>query len=146
MGADDRPQGRYADERYPDERYVDEPPVKLTNEERTWGMLCHLSALGGLLVGGLTFLGPLICWLVKKDTSRFVDHNGKESLNFHLNILGYYLIGVAITAVTCGVGAIVAVPLMIAVHVYGIVMTVIASTRANSGEYYRYPAIVRIIT
>ena len=27
--------------------------------------------------------GPLVLWLVKRDSSRFIDHHGKEAINFH---------------------------------------------------------------
>ena len=118
-----------------------EPAGALTQDERTWGMFCHLSALLGLFVAGFTFIGPLICWLVKKDMSKFVDHNGKESLNFHLNILGYYVISIVVAIATCGIG----IPLVLAVHVYGIVMTILAGAKASGGEWYRYPAILRLI-
>src|ERR1700761_2896163 len=47
----------------------------------TMGMLCHLL---GIPIG---FLGPLIIWLVKKDTSPFVDDQGKEALNFQITRL-----------------------------------------------------------
>jgi uncharacterized protein len=117
-------------------------PGELTQDEKTWGMFCHLSALLGLVVGGLTFIGPLICWLVKKDTSKFVDYHGKESLNFQLNIFVYYMVAVAITAATCGL----AFPLLFVPIVYGIVMPIIAGMKANEGQLYRYPATLRVIT
>ena len=61
----------------PDDRAPEEtverssPPLETTPEERQWGMFCHLSALLGMVVGGLSIVGPLICWLLKKDTSKF---------------------------------------------------------------------------
>jgi len=117
----------------------------LTPDEKQWAMLCHLSAILGLLVGGLTFLGPLVCWLVKKDTSRFVDYHGKESLNFQLNILIYSLILVAISFATCGVAIVVTGPLLIALAVYAIVMPIIAGITASKGETYQYPYTFRLI-
>ena len=62
--------------------FADQPLTVLTGEEKTWGMLCHLSTLLSYLALALTFIGPLVCWLVKKDSSKFVDYHGKESLNF----------------------------------------------------------------
>ena len=41
-----------------------------TTEEKNWAMFVHLSALISLVVlGGLTFVGPLVIWLIKKDQS-----------------------------------------------------------------------------
>jgi uncharacterized Tic20 family protein len=53
-------------------------------ESRMWGMLCHLSALSAYVTGFGGILGPLIVWLIKKDTMPFVDDQGKESLNFQI--------------------------------------------------------------
>jgi uncharacterized protein len=116
-----------------------QPPVGLTSEEKMWAMFCHLSALLAYFAAGMTFLGPLICWLMKKDTSKFVDENGKESLNFQLNILVYTLIGIA---TICLVVGFVIIP---AVHVYSIVCVIIAAIKANQGEMFRYPFIFRLI-
>jgi uncharacterized Tic20 family protein len=116
-------------------------PPETTAEDRQWAMFCHLSALLGLLVAGLTFIGPLVCWLVKKDQSKFVDYHGKESLNFQINILIYTLIAVAITVVTCGFGF----PLIFVPLLYGIIMPIIAGLKANEGNYYEYPATIRLI-
>jgi uncharacterized Tic20 family protein len=120
-------------------------PLALTAEDRQWGLFAHLSALLGLLVGGLTFIGPLIVWLVKKDESKFVDYHGKESLNFQLNILIYTLILVAATVGTCGIGLIVTAPLLGALAVYAIVMPIIAGLKANEGKLYEYPLTFRMI-
>ena len=121
------------------------PPAVLTQEDRQWGMFAHLSALAGLLVGGLTFIGPLIIWLIKKDESKFVDEHGKESLNFQLNILIYSLILVAISFATCGFGVIVTGPLLGALMIYAIVMPIIAGIKANEGKPYEYPLTFRMI-
>src|SRR6516162_5675235 len=64
---------------------------ELTQDDKLWGMLAHMSAL---VAGwfGCSFLGPLIVWLIKKDQSKFVETHAKEALNFHLNILVYILV------------------------------------------------------
>lgn len=117
------------------------PPFETTPDDRQWAMFCHLSALLGLLVAGLTFIGPLVCWLIKKDQSPFVDYHGKEALNFQINILFYTLIAAAITFVTCGA----AFPILFVPLVLGIVMPIIAGLKANEGSYYEYPATWRLI-
>jgi uncharacterized Tic20 family protein len=114
-------------------------PLALTSEERTWAMLCHLSVLLAHFAVGMTFLGPLICWLMKKDTSAFVDHHGREALNFELNILVYVL--VSIPLFFCFVGFFT----LPAAITYNVVMVIIAGIKANSGEMFRYPFIFRVI-
>jgi len=122
---------------------TDLPPVAVTSEEKTWGMLCHLSALLTYIVAiglvGGTFIGPLICWLIKKDTSRFVDYHGKESLNFQLNILIYKLL--CIPLFFCFVGIFV-FPVVV---VFNIVCVIIASISAYKGEPFKYPFVFRLI-
>lgn len=59
-------------------------------QERSYAMWCHLSALSvwlGVPFGSL--LGPFIVWQMAKDKSAFVDEHGKESLNFQLSIIVY---------------------------------------------------------
>jgi uncharacterized Tic20 family protein len=116
-------------------------PLSTSADDRQWGMFAHLSALLGLLAGTLTFIGPLIVWLIKKDQSKFVDYHGKEALNFQINILIYSLIGWVIAVVTCFFG----IPVPLLVLIYGIVMPIIAGMAANRGEMYKYPAIFRLI-
>src|SRR5262249_28657126 len=100
----------------------------LTDEERLWGMLCHLSALLGYFALGLSFVGPLVCWLIKRDTSPFVDANGKEALNFQLNILIYKLICIPLFCVVVGIF------LLGAVVLYNVIMVIVAGVKANAGE------------
>jgi uncharacterized protein len=116
-------------------------PGELTAEEKQWAMFCHLSAIAASAVSGISVLGPLICWMIKKDTSKFVDRHGKEAVNFHLNMMVWVLISIPIAVVTCGVGAVVTG----AIYIYALVFSIIAGLKANNGEEYLYPAIIRVI-
>jgi hypothetical protein len=114
-------------------------PVGGSSDERMWGMLCHLSTFAGYLVPFGNILGPLVVWLVKKDEYAFVDDQGKEALNFQISITIYSLVsGVLILAL-------IGIPLLIAVILFSVVMTVIAAIKANGGEYYRYPLTIRLV-
>ena len=113
-------------------------------QEKTWGMACHLAALAGLVVPWVGFfLGPLVVWLVKKDQYAFVDDQGKEALNFQISLL-VYTIAAAVLCVT-----IILIPLVwvfiIALHVFNVVMVILAGVAANNGQYYRYPVNLRFI-
>ncbi|HVX14566.1 MAG TPA: DUF4870 domain-containing protein [Pirellulales bacterium] len=110
------------------------------SESRMWGMLCHLSALSAYVTvfGGI--LGPLIVWLVKKDTMPFVDDQGKESLNFQISMLIYHLLGLAL--LFC---FLIGIPVLIVLSAMNIVLIIVASMKANSGEVYRYPLTLRLI-
>lgn len=119
-------------------------------EERTWGMFAHLAALlGGLLsswLGGVgVFIGPLVVWLVKKDTMPFVDDQGKEALNFNITIAIGALILIIISIITLGIGLLLTIPLGVLLGIYWLVFTIIAAIKANEGVAYRYPFTLRLI-
>ena len=115
-------------------------PMAVDGESRTWGMLCHLSALSAYVTGLGGILGPLIVWLVKKDSLPFVDDQGKESLNFQISMLIYHLIGAAL--LLC---FFIGIPVLIVLSAMNIVLIIGASAKANRGEAYRYPFTLRLI-
>ncbi|MFT3793069.1 MAG: DUF4870 domain-containing protein [Rudaea sp.] len=123
-------------------------------EERQWAMFAHLSALlGGILTSHLfgwgCFLGPLVIWLLKKDTLPFVADQGKEALNFNITAaiigIGFLVLSVPLTIVTLGLWLIVAVPLAILLGIAWLVLTIIAAIKANEGVAYRYPIALRLV-
>jgi hypothetical protein len=103
-----------------------------TAEDKQMGMLAHL-------LGILGFVGPLIIWLIKKDTSPFVNDQGKEALNFHLMLLIGIVIGGA--TVCLGIGLVI-IP---AVWILGIVFSILGAMKAKDGIAYRYPFTIRFI-
>lgn len=119
-------------------------------EEKQWGMFGHLSALTGVVTGGLgNFLGPLIVWQMKKDTLPFAADQAKEALNFNITLLivgvVFGVIGAIFTAITLGLGAILVVPVALALGVAWLVFTIMAAMKANDGVAYRYPLTIRLI-
>ena len=111
----------------------------ISKEERTWGMVCHLSALAGYLIPFGNIIGPLIVWLIKKEEMPFVADQGKESLNFQITM--------AILAAICVVLIFVAVGifLLFALGIINLILVVIATIKANDGQIYRYPFALRLI-
>ena len=119
-------------------------------EERQWAMFAHLSALvGGLLTGAVggwgCILGPLIIWLMKKDTMPFVDDQAKEALNFNITVGAIFLVLFLFSIMTFGIGMIVTLPLMFIVGIAALVLIVIAAIRSNEGKAYRYPMTIRLV-
>jgi uncharacterized Tic20 family protein len=116
----------------------EKPSYVPTEDERTWGLIAHLSGLIAGLIG-LSFLGPLVVWLIKKEESPFVADQAKEALNFQIAVFIAILIS-ALSALIC-IGFIL-VPL---VAIGSIVYAIIAAMEANKGVYYRYPYTLRLI-
>ena len=107
-------------------------PAPANKDEKTMAMLAHL-------LGIIGFVGPLIIWLIKKDTSAFVDDQGKEALNFHLTMLVGYLIG-AVTFWLC-----MGIFIVIAVWIVSLIFSIVGAMKANQGIAYRYPFAIRLI-
>ncbi|OYD09869.1 DUF4870 domain-containing protein [Paludifilum halophilum] len=107
---------------------------------RTWGMLCHLSAIIGYVLIPLGHLiGPLLIWLLKKDEFVEVDLQGREALNFQITWTIYALISTVLMVILIGF------VLIAVVHVSGLILTVIASVKAKDGIPYRYPMTFRFL-
>ena len=123
----------------------------LSADERQWAMFAHLSALaGGIITAGWAgsigcFLGPLVIWLMKKETMPFVDDQAKEALNFNITVAIAFFVLFLLTLGTLGLGAILTVPLMIIVGLAWLVLTVIAAIKSNEGVRYRYPFAIRLV-
>ncbi|CAM4369149.1 DUF4870 domain-containing protein [Paenibacillus alkaliterrae] len=116
---------------------MNQQPYGLQKEEKTYGMLCHLLAFSGLIIPFGNILGPLIIWLLKKDQSQYVDMHGKESLNFQISNAIYGIVSAILMLVI--IGFVTAIALLI----FWIVFTIIASIRASEGNSYRYPLTIR---
>jgi uncharacterized protein len=131
------------------------PPPSETSDvpaqERTWAMVAHLSALLGALIssahgGGFAcFLGPLIIWLIKKDSMPFVNDQAKEALNFNISVAMATLALVVLSAITFGIGLIIAIPMWVVIGIGWLVLTIMAAVKANDGVRYRYPFTLRLI-
>lgn len=120
-------------------------------QERQMAMFAHLSALlGGIVTAGWAgsvgcFVGPLVIWLVKKDTMPFVDDQGKEALNFNITVAIAFLALLLLSIMTLGIGLVIAIPAWIIIGIAWLVLTIIASIKANEGVAYRYPFALRLI-
>jgi hypothetical protein len=120
-------------------------------EERQWAMFAHLSALlGGLLTSGWAgnigfFIGPLVIWLMKKDTMPFVADQAKEALNFAITVSLAFLALWILTVMTLFIGGVLTIPLMFVLGVTALVFVIIAAIKANEGVAYRYPFALRLI-
>ena len=108
-------------------------------EERNWGMFCHLAALAGFIIPLGNIIGPLVIWLMKKDESQFVDDQGKESVNFQISFIIYALVAALLVIVVIGI------VLLIALGVGMLVLVIVAGIKASNGEKYRYPMSIRFI-
>ena len=122
------------------------PSGEPSAEERQWGLFGHLSSLSGLFTGGIgNIIGPLIIWLIKKDTMAFASDQAKEALNFNITLLIISIVLVLVTFFTLGLGIFITLPLGVLIGIAWLVLTIMAAIKANNGEAYRYPFTLRLI-
>lgn len=115
-------------------------PSPIQKPDRTWDILCHISALAGFVIPFGNVFGPLVVWLIKRDQMPSVNEHGKEALNFQISVAIYAII--AWLTVFILIGFI----LLPAVIIGFLVLTIIATVKASNGEFYRYPFTIRFIS
>lgn len=113
--------------------------TSLSKDERMWGMLCHISAFAFFVFPFGNILGPLIFWLIKKETYPFVDEQGKEALNFQISVTIYGLAALLLSIVLIGI------PILIALFFFDFILVVVAAIKANDGYHYKYPLSIELI-
>ncbi|MEU1391473.1 MULTISPECIES: DUF4870 domain-containing protein [unclassified Nonomuraea] len=104
------------------------------SDDTTMAMLSHLL---GLLV---SWIGPLIIYLMKKDESPYVRDQAAEALNFQITMFIGYLVASVLTIVLVGL------LLFPIVWIVSLIFHVQAAIATNRGENYRYPFAIRLIT
>jgi hypothetical protein len=113
---------------------TDEQPLSTpTSDERTLAILSHV------LCFVVSFIAPLVIYLVKKDESQFVAAHAKESLNFQISLFIYCIISAILIFVIIGIF------LLWAISIFAIVLMIVATIRASEGKLYRYPFCIRLI-
>ena len=111
------------------------PPPPL-QDERSLGSAAHLLSLCGLMVPLANIVAPTILWASKKGSHRFLDHQGREAINFNITM-----------TLAAGVGVLLS-PLLVGLLILPVVallwlsLTIVAGVKANAGEWYRYPLSV----
>lgn len=106
------------------------PQPMASSDDRSYALLMHL---GGMFV---SFLVPVIMWAIKKDDSPFINHHGRQAMNFHFSMWIYMIVSFFLIIV--GIGILMILALVVLYFVFGI----IAAAAANKGEYYRFPAVI----
>lgn len=104
-----------------------------SNDERMIAMLLYLISLF------VPIIGPLIIWLMKRESSDFIDYHGKEYFNFFISFTVYSIVSTILIVVLIGFILVAVVAILV------IIFTIIACVKAYGGEKYRIPLTFRII-
>lgn len=113
---------------------------QVSKDEQNWAMICHLAALSGFIIPFGNVLGPLIVWLMKKDTMPLVNEHGKEALNFQITVTIAMVISIALMFVLIGF------LLVFIVGIGALILTIMAAVKVSNGQLdYKYPFALRLI-
>jgi uncharacterized Tic20 family protein len=111
----------------------------VTEEERNWAMAAHLSSVLGVWAAFLGAVGPLVVLLAKGDRSPFIRSQAVEALNFNISVLLYSVAAWILVFVLIGI------PILVALFVFWLVFTVVATVKVSHGQAYRYPLTIRLV-
>jgi uncharacterized Tic20 family protein len=104
-----------------------------TQDEKNVALLSHVLTL---LV---SFIAPLVIYLVKKDESEYIRHHAVESLNFQISLFLYMLLSIPLMLIIIGVF------MAMAVGFLGLIFVIVATIKASEGKTYRYPLTIRFV-
>lgn len=123
-----------------------------------WAMFCHLAGFLGLIIPFGNIIGPLIIWSMKKKEYPFVNEQGKESLNFQITYLIYFIgFGLLAALGTLFFGLMLDFSTMFYIFLtlyvlLGIILVgtyiismIIAAIKASNEESFSYPLTIRFI-
>ena len=116
-----------------------------TGGERTASVLAHLSAVIAAIItaGWLSFVGPLVIWLIYKDKSPLVRQAAAGAFNFNVGL--WVMNIVAWICVITVVLIPVALVLFFIANILLFVFHIIAAVKASRGEVYHYPFQIRLL-
>lgn len=112
----------------------------LSSAIKNRAMWCHLAGFAGILmpvVGHL--LVPLLLWRHYRKAHAFIDHHGRDAINFQLSIMVYALLAFSLVLALIGL---LMVPLLIT---FQIVAMILAARAASAGKRYEYPLTIRFV-
>ncbi|TWU12812.1 Chloroplast import component protein (Tic20) [Symmachiella macrocystis] len=119
----------------------DSGPVEfltVTDDDKLWALLAHLSGLLVLVAAPANVIAPLILFVLYKDKNRYVAFHALQSLYFQLALIVIGVLAGILAFITLGIGLIVAIPVILGLAVAGIVYPIIVGLHAHRGEMYEY--------
>jgi len=103
-------------------------------DARMWSLFAHL---GGTF---LSFLVPLVIYLVYKDRDPFIRGHSAQALNFHITLFIVYVVSIPLMFILIGFFT------LFAAAICAVVFSIMAAIAANNGQEYTYPLVPKMIT
>lgn len=103
------------------------PPPAPAAAPNSWRLYLELLALTGFVFPLGQILGPMVLWLIKKDTDPEVDAEGKRVINFNIS---WTIWGI----LSCGLGFFV-----------WMIILLIAILKAANKEPFKHPLTIQLL-
>ena len=113
--------------------YSGQPAVSPA-DARMWSLFAHL---GGTF---LSFIVPLVIYLVYKDRDPFIRGHSAQALNFHITLFIIYVVSIPLMFIIIGFFT------LLAAAICAVVFSIMAAIAANNGQEYTYPLVPKMIT
>ncbi len=103
-------------------------------EDKQWASFAHFGNI-------LSFVAPLIIWLIFKDRGAKTNVEGKEALNWGINVAGLLVANSILGLIWVFLGPLI----WIAIVVLNVIFSIMGGIKVNGGGSYRYPVNIRWI-
>lgn len=102
-------------------------PTVLPSANPNWRLYLEALAFCGFVIPFGNIVGPLVLWLIKKDSVPAVNEEGKKVLNFNLSWTIWIF-------ASCGIGFLV-----------WLVIQIIATLKAANNERFEHPLTIKFL-
>jgi len=124
------------------------PRKVITEEEKNWAMLAHLSSLLSLISGG--FLGPIasfIIWLVYREKSVYIAQQSLQSTLFQVGgFLVNWMIWIVVSVLSSFLIGLCLIPFALLITVATIVWPLLGAYNCSQGKQFRYPIVADMVS
>ncbi len=111
-------------------------------DEKNLAVMAHLLPLLGFIFPGMSIVIPLIIWLLKRNSSAYVEHHAREALNFQISVALLAALWVVLKLLLVGFLLLPMIPIVI---ILVLILMVRAALKAGNSELYRYPLSLRFV-
>lgn len=120
-------------------------PAPVSGDDKTLAILAYLSAIIALVItaGWLSWVGPLLVWLIWREKSPLVRTAAATSFNFNVTIWVAVVVGwiCIFTVILFPIGLL----LIFVPGILQLVFSIMGAVRASRGEAFKYPLQIPIL-
>ena len=109
----------------------------MNQEDKTWGMIIHLSVVAGYAIPLAGIIAPIASWQIKKDELEGIDQHGKNVSRFVISFSIYLAVSIVLIFVLIGI------PMVALLGIAMVAFPIIAAIKASNGEIWEYPLAIR---